>query len=95
MILGRAATTWDSSCSETLRTCRAQAPCRARARCSSWERCPAWWGAYFSGEAGSEAFGVEGVGLDEGGEIVGVGRGHDVERVLFEVQVRLLAITKG
>lgn len=52
-------------------------------------------GGYLSGEAGSEAFGVEGVGLDEGGEVVGVGRGHDVEGVLVEVQVRLLAITEG
>lgn len=52
-------------------------------------------GVYLSGESGSEAFGVEGVGLDECGEIVVVWRWHDVEGVLVEVQVRLLAIPEG
>jgi hypothetical protein len=33
---------------------------------------------------------VELVGVDEGGEVVGVGRGHDVQGVLIELQVSLL-----
>lgn len=49
---------------------------------------------YLSGESRSESLLVELISLDEGGEVVGIGGWHYVERVFIKVQICLLSNSK-
>jgi hypothetical protein len=50
---------------------------------------------YLSGEPGRETLGVQAVGLNEGGKVVGSGRRDDVEWIFVELEISLFPVAEG
>lgn len=66
-----------------------------RAECSSLAQFPALISEYLSGEARGKPLCMQGVGLDESREVVGIGRRDHMKGVFVELKICLFTVAEG